>query len=130
MEKKGDGEKSDEENEEKEGSKEKSKEGDDDEEDDAAEQEEYDEEEQEEVMGHSGRVAKVLNLWWSNKESDMWYIIKMLNKNQVDGNQGSIIIHGIKSLALGELQHWNYSDTKWNVGGKSYLIDSFDRGSP
>ena len=26
----------------------------------------------------------------------MWYIIKMLNKNQVDGNQGYIIIHGIK----------------------------------
>ncbi|XP_019496655.1 PREDICTED: DNA-directed RNA polymerase III subunit RPC7 [Hipposideros armiger] len=48
LEKRSDGEKSDEENEEKEGSKEKSKEGDDDEEDDGAEQEEYDEEEQEE----------------------------------------------------------------------------------
>ncbi|KAM8777874.1 DNA-directed RNA polymerase III subunit RPC7 isoform 1-T3 [Rhynchonycteris naso] len=48
LEKKGDGEKSDEENEEREGSKEKSKEGDEEEEDDAAEQEEYDEEEQEE----------------------------------------------------------------------------------
>ena len=30
----------------------------------------------------------------------MWYVIKMLNKNQVDGNQGYIIIHGIKSLVL------------------------------
>ncbi|KAM6225177.1 DNA-directed RNA polymerase III subunit RPC7 isoform 1-T1 [Rhynchocyon petersi] len=49
LEKRGDGEKSDEETEEKEGSKERSKEGDDDEDDDAAaEQEEYDEEEQEE----------------------------------------------------------------------------------
>ncbi|XP_076995281.1 DNA-directed RNA polymerase III subunit RPC7 isoform X2 [Tamandua tetradactyla] len=48
LEKRGDAEKSDEENEEKEGSKEKSKEGDEDEEEDAAEQEEYDEEEQEE----------------------------------------------------------------------------------
>ncbi|KAM5261113.1 DNA-directed RNA polymerase III subunit RPC7 isoform 2-T4 [Hipposideros larvatus] len=48
LEKRSDGEKSDEENEEKEGSKEKNKEGDDDEEDDGAEQEEYDEEEQEE----------------------------------------------------------------------------------
>ncbi|XP_023403389.1 DNA-directed RNA polymerase III subunit RPC7 isoform X2 [Loxodonta africana] len=47
LEKRDDGEKSDEETEEKEGNKEKSKEGDDDE-DDAAEQEEYDEEEQEE----------------------------------------------------------------------------------
>lgn len=90
MEKKGDGEKSDEENEEKEGSKEKSKEGDDDEEDDAAEQEEYDEEEQEEVMGHSGRVAKVLNLGWSNKESDMWYIIKML-KTKLMGTRGILL---------------------------------------
>lgn len=48
LEKRSDGEKSDEENEEKEGSKEKSKEGGEEEEDDAAEQEEYDEEEQEE----------------------------------------------------------------------------------
>ncbi|XP_005382336.1 PREDICTED: DNA-directed RNA polymerase III subunit RPC7 isoform X2 [Chinchilla lanigera] len=48
LEKRGDGEKSDEENEEKEGSKEKSKEGDDDNDDDDAEQEDYDEEEQEE----------------------------------------------------------------------------------
>ncbi|XP_012577164.1 PREDICTED: DNA-directed RNA polymerase III subunit RPC7 isoform X4 [Condylura cristata] len=50
LEKRGDGEKSDEENEEKEGSKEKSKEGDDEEEEeeDAADQEDYDEEEQEE----------------------------------------------------------------------------------
>ncbi|XP_019785270.1 DNA-directed RNA polymerase III subunit RPC7 isoform X1 [Tursiops truncatus] len=48
LEKRGDGEKSDEENEEKEGSKEKSKEGDEEEDDNAAEQEEYDEEEQEE----------------------------------------------------------------------------------
>ncbi|XP_027630763.1 DNA-directed RNA polymerase III subunit RPC7 isoform X2 [Tupaia chinensis] len=48
LEKKDDGEKSDEENEEKEGSKDKSKEGDEDEDEDAEEQEEYDEEEQEE----------------------------------------------------------------------------------
>ncbi|XP_053442710.1 DNA-directed RNA polymerase III subunit RPC7 isoform X2 [Nycticebus coucang] len=49
LEKRGDGEKSDEENEEKEGSKDKSKEGDDDDDEDgAAEQEDYDEEEQEE----------------------------------------------------------------------------------
>lgn len=48
LEKRDDGEKSDEENEDKEGSKEKSKEGDDDDDDDAAEQEEYDEEQEEE----------------------------------------------------------------------------------
>ncbi|XP_058512321.1 DNA-directed RNA polymerase III subunit RPC7 [Ochotona princeps] len=49
LEKRGDGEKSDEENEEKEGSKEKNQEGDhDDDDDEAAEEEEYDEEEQEE----------------------------------------------------------------------------------
>ncbi|XP_006885419.1 PREDICTED: DNA-directed RNA polymerase III subunit RPC7 [Elephantulus edwardii] len=48
LEKRGDGENSDEETEEKERSKERNKEGDDDEDDDAAEQEEYDEEEQEE----------------------------------------------------------------------------------
>ncbi|XP_062068406.1 DNA-directed RNA polymerase III subunit RPC7 [Lepus europaeus] len=48
LEKRGDGEKSDEENEEREGSKEKSKEGDDEDDEEAAEQEEYDEEEQEE----------------------------------------------------------------------------------
>lgn len=49
LEKRGDGEKSDEENEEKEGSQKKTKDGDDDgDDDDDAEQEEYDEEEQEE----------------------------------------------------------------------------------
>uniref|UniRef100_A0A2R8P6T8 DNA-directed RNA polymerase III subunit n=1 Tax=Callithrix jacchus TaxID=9483 RepID=A0A2R8P6T8_CALJA len=48
LEKRGDGEKSDEENEEKEGSKEKSKEGKDGDDHDAAEEEEYDEEDQEE----------------------------------------------------------------------------------
>ncbi|XP_054978004.1 DNA-directed RNA polymerase III subunit RPC7 isoform X2 [Sorex araneus] len=48
LEKRGDGEKSDEESEEKEGIKEKNKEGEEEEEDDAAEQEDYDEEEQEE----------------------------------------------------------------------------------
>ncbi|XP_077721458.1 DNA-directed RNA polymerase III subunit RPC7 isoform X3 [Canis aureus] len=61
LEKRGDGEKSDEENEEKEGSKEKSKEGDEEEDDDAAEQEEYDEEEQEEVMVYLGKMTTLIH---------------------------------------------------------------------
>jgi hypothetical protein len=85
LEKRGDGEKSDEENEEKEGSKEKSKEGDDNDDDDAAEHDEYDEEEQEEVKTFSVWVTKSLTVrMLDNRESDIWHIIKSTNRNQAD----------------------------------------------
>lgn len=101
MEKRGDGEKSDEENEEKEGSKEKSKEGDEEEDDNAAEQEEYDEEEQEEVMVYSGRVTKLTKL----KDELIWYIIKVnqQTKTKLMGTRGILL-----SLASSSWYQENY----------------------
>lgn len=92
MEKRGDGEKSDEENEEKEGSKEKNQEGDnDDDDDEAAEEEEYDEEEQEEVTAIWGGTQGYQAGGLSNQDTDVRCVVKsVISRRQLTGTKGRL----------------------------------------